>query len=142
MPVNKNALLRYKILDRCFSSGRTDYTFDKLRATVNEALVELGYGGVSVRQLRKDISCMRDSSMYNAPIVLGQYCGKEQYYTYGGDFSIFNSGISDEEYKTFPVTIEMLEKHNPISVFPIYVFADLTNADIAFTYDMLFMCLP
>lgn len=111
MPVTKNALLRYKILDRCFSSGRTDYTFDKLRATVNEALAELGYGGISVRQLRKDISCMRDSSMYNAPIVLGQYCGKEQYYTYGGDFSIFNNKLTDEEFVALRSTIKMLGRY-------------------------------
>ena len=92
-------------------------------------------------QLRADINNMR--SIYGAPIDAIPNWGRKCYYTYTEDgFSIFKSGISDEDYKTIPATIEMLEKHNPISVFPLYVFADLINADIAFTYDMLFMCLP
>ena len=92
-------------------------------------------------QLRADINNMR--SIYGAPINAIPNWWRKCYYAYTEeDFPIFNSGISDEEYKTFPVTIEMLEKHNSISVLPLYVFADLTNADIAFTYDMLFMCLP
>jgi predicted DNA-binding transcriptional regulator YafY len=111
MTVNKNALLRYKILDRCLSSGRTDYTFDKLLSTVNDALAELGYDGVRTRQLRKDLSCMRDSSMYNAPIVHRQYCGKKEYYTYDGEFSIFNNKLTDEEFVALRSTIKMLGRY-------------------------------
>lgn len=37
MPITKNALLRYKILDRCFS-GKVRYSFDELLDYLNEQL--------------------------------------------------------------------------------------------------------
>ena len=112
MPLNKNALLRYKILDRCFSSGRNDYTIEKLLNTINSTLYDQGMLGISIRQLREDIKTMRDSTMYNAPIVARQYDGKKCYYTYSdADYSIFKSGISDEEFTALRSTIEMLGRY-------------------------------
>ncbi len=112
MPLNKNALLRYKILDRCFSSGRNDYTVEKLLDTINSTLYEQGLLGISVRQLREDIKTMRDSTMYDAPIVARQYDGKKCYYTYSdAGYSIFKTGISDEEFSTLRATIEMLGRY-------------------------------
>ena len=112
MPQNKNALLRYKILDRCFSSGRTDYTIGLLLETVNSVLRDQGMLGISIRQLREDIKTMRDSAMYDAPIVAKQYDGKKCYYTYSdADYSIFKSGISDDEFTALRSTIEMLGRY-------------------------------
>ena len=65
--------------------------------------------GIYLRNKIQDIKTMRDSSMYNAPIVLGQYCGKEQYYTYGGDFSIFNNKLTDEEIARLQASAEKLK---------------------------------
>ena len=102
MPLNKNALLRYKILDRCFSSGRVDYTIDRLLDKVNSTLYDQGELGISIRQLRADIKTMRDSSMYNAPIVAKQFDGKKCYYTYSdADYSIFKSGISASFFASY-----------------------------------------
>ena len=112
MPVTKNALLRYKILDRCFS-GPVRYSIDELLDFVNDELEAQGLYGISLRQLRDDIKNMR--SIYEAPIDAKPNWGRKCYYAYSDeDYSIFKSGISDEEYKTFPVTNEMLEKHNSI----------------------------
>ena len=112
MPLNKNALLRYKILDRCFSSGRNDYTIEKLLDTINSTLYDQGLLGISIRQLREDIKTMRDSTMYDAPIVARLYDGKKCYYTYSDpDYSIFRSGISDEEFTALRSTIEMLGRY-------------------------------
>lgn len=41
MPVNKNALLRYRILDRCFSDRHHYYDIDELLDKVNEAFLDI-----------------------------------------------------------------------------------------------------
>ena len=111
MPTNKNAQLRYQILDRCFSDFKNKYSIDDLLEEVNEALYEM-YGAkstVALRQIRADISFMRDSASYNAPIMTYPLEGKKMYYRYEDrDFSIFNNELSVEEVNTLRSTIEML----------------------------------
>ena len=68
MPTNKNAQLRYQILDRCFSDYHHKYTIDDLIKKVNEALFDLCGTQISIRQIREDIKYMRDRVTYNAPI--------------------------------------------------------------------------
>ena len=68
MPTNKNALLRYQILDRCFSNRHRKYTIEDLVDAVNEALYDMYGSEVSVRQIRDDIKYMRDRVSYDAPI--------------------------------------------------------------------------
>lgn len=68
MSTNKNAQLRYQILDRCFSNFRQRYTIDDLVEEVNEKLYDLNGTEVSLRQIREDIKFMRDSVGYNAPV--------------------------------------------------------------------------
>jgi muramidase (phage lysozyme) len=68
MPTNKNAQLRYQILDRCFSDKHRRYTIDDLLEKVNEALLDLTGREVSLRQIRDDIKYMRDRVTYDAPI--------------------------------------------------------------------------
>ena len=41
MPINKNALLRYQILDRCFSDRHNRYEIEDLVDKVNEALLDI-----------------------------------------------------------------------------------------------------
>lgn len=55
MPVNNNALFRYRILDRCFKNKHRNYTIDDLLDEVNENLIDQTGKGVSLRQLRVDI---------------------------------------------------------------------------------------
>ena len=40
MPTNKNAQLRYRILDRCFSDFHRTYSIEDLLDTVNESLMD------------------------------------------------------------------------------------------------------
>lgn len=111
MPQNKNALLRYRILDRCFSNRYNRYTFDELLDYLNDELCrQEGLYSISTRQLREDIKTMRD--IYKAPIVAKSFDGHKCYYAYDEDgFSIFKSGITDEDYKALQETLEMLGKY-------------------------------
>ena len=109
MPTTKNALLRYQILDRCFSDFHRKYEIEDLLDKVNEALYDLYGTEVSIRQIRDDIKYMRDRVTYNAPIKAYQYDGKKCYYRYEDrSFTIFNNELSTEEVATLRSTIEML----------------------------------
>ena len=114
MPVTKNALLRYKILDRCFS-GSVRYSIDELLDFVNDELEAQGEYGISLRQLRDDIKNMR--SIYDAPIDAKPNWGRKCCYMYAEEgFSIFKSGISDEDYNVLKSTLEMLAKYKVSNV--------------------------
>ena len=60
MPINKNALLRYQILDRCFSDRHRRYEIEDLVDKVNDALLDMYGKTVSLRQIRADTTYMRD----------------------------------------------------------------------------------
>ena len=111
MPTNKNAQLRYQILDRCFSDFHRRYEIDDLVDKVNEALYDLYGTEVSVRQIRDDIKFMRDRVTYDAPIRAYQYDGKRCYYRYEDrNFSIFNNELTTEEVTALRSTIDMLAR--------------------------------
>lgn len=115
MPVNKNALLRYRILDKCFSDPHHYYDIDELVDKVNDAFMEMYGVTVSLRQVRADISYMRERISYDAPIEAIPYDGKKCYYRYSNpNFSIFNSDLNVEESAKLRSTIEMLGRFRGI----------------------------
>lgn len=73
MAQTKNALIRYKTIDKCLQNNYRQWTLDDLIEAVSEALFE--YEGkensVSKRTLQLDIQMMRSEKLgYNAPIVV------------------------------------------------------------------------
>ena len=112
MPTNKNAQLRYQILDRCFSNRHRRYTIDDLVDAVNDALYDLYGTEVGVRQIRDDIKYMRDRVAYDAPIEAVPFDGKKCYYHYSDpSFSIFNNELTVEEITKLSSTIDMLGRY-------------------------------
>lgn len=55
MPVNKDALKRYRIIDRLLSDPNRDYTTDKILREVNKECEK-----VSIRMIQKDIKALED----------------------------------------------------------------------------------
>lgn len=110
MPANKNANLRFKILDQCFSNKHRRFTFDDLVDFVSE---KLGYN-ISPRQIREDIANMRIGPYY-APIKAIPYDGKKCFYHYTDyDYSIFKNELTTEEITNLRSTIEMLGRYRGI----------------------------
>ena len=97
MPVNRNALIRYRTIDKCLQNRRRKWTIDDLMAACNEALYE--YDGIetdiSLRTIRLDIKVMRSDTLgYNAPIMVKD----KKYYTYDdADYSIANSPLTAQD---------------------------------------------
>lgn len=111
MPTNKNALLRYQILDRCFSDFSHRYTIDQLLDNVNGALMDMYGTQVSIRQIREDIKYMRERVGYNAPIETYFFEGRKSYYRYSrSNFSIFNNELTAEEVTSLRSTIDILSR--------------------------------
>lgn len=116
MATNKNAQLRYQILDRCFSNFQKRYEIDDLLNEVNDQLFDLIGTMVSIRQIREDIKYMRDRVSWNAPIVAYQYDGKKCYYRYSDpNFSIYNNDLSVDEIKKLQSAIDMLSRYRGIA---------------------------
>ena len=111
MATNKNAQLRYQILDRCFSNFQKRYTIDDLIEEVNEHLLDISGTTVSIRQIREDIKYMRDRMSYKAPIFAYNYDGKKCYYRYSNpDFHIFNNVLSVTDINKLQSVIDMLAR--------------------------------
>ncbi len=112
MSTNKNAQLRYQVLDRCFSNFQRQYSFDDLVEAVNEKLLDLTGKKVSPRQIRDDIKFMRDSVGYAAPIEAYILDGKKCFYQYSDhDFRIFRKEISEEAMEAVRKTIGLLSQY-------------------------------
>ena len=109
MPVNKNALDRYRFLEYCFRNKQRRYNIDNLVEYVSE---KLGYN-ISLRQIREDISNMKIS--FEAPIKAIKYKGNKSYYVYtDSDYSIFDYELNPEELLNLRSTIEMLGRYRGI----------------------------
>ncbi|MDE6337413.1 MAG: hypothetical protein K2L34_12665 [Muribaculaceae bacterium] len=116
MPINKNALLRYKTIDRCLRNKYRRWTLDDLVEACSDALYEMEgiTRGVSVRTVQADIQMMRSDKLgYNAPIEV--YDNK--YYRYeDSDYSISASPITDETYELVVKAVRMIRHRGGSSV--------------------------
>ncbi len=95
MPTNKNALLRYKYLDRLLSDHHHYYDIHDLTEEVNEMLCIEGLREVTQRCVEKDLVEME--GLFSAPIERFSKNGK-RCISYGKySFSIFTQAMSREE---------------------------------------------
>jgi predicted DNA-binding transcriptional regulator YafY len=117
MALNKNALIRYKTIDKCLQNRYRAWTLDDLIEACSEALYE--YEGrdvnVSKRTVQLDIQMMRSDKLgYNAPIVVYN----RKYYTYENeDYSITDIPLTENDMNVLTETVEMLKQFKDFSLF-------------------------
>lgn len=96
MPVNLNALIRYKTIDLCLRNTAVLVDVNYLIKQCSEALYDATgrEGGVAERTIRNDIRILRSDILgFNAPIVV-----KDGVYSYSdNEYSIFETSISEME---------------------------------------------
>jgi predicted DNA-binding transcriptional regulator YafY len=96
MPTNKNALIRYKYLDRLLSDHHHYYDIHDLTEKVNDMLYEDGFQEVTQRCIEKDLNTL-EYAPFSAPIERFRKNGKSCI-AYGQySFSIFKEDMSREE---------------------------------------------
>lgn len=108
MPVNKNALIRYKTIDNCLRNTHRRWTLDDLVDACCEALLEMEGTSCSVRTVQGDIQMMRSDKLgYNAPIEV--YDNK--FYRYANPrYSITNMPLSQNDYDVMKEAVNMLRQ--------------------------------
>ena len=110
MSINKNAYLRYQILDKCFSNKYKIYFIEDLLDEVNKALEDFNGSGSKIerRQLFDDIKFMESEAGWSIPLERIKD-GKKVKYRYSEDnFSIKNQKISDEELDAINAALMVL----------------------------------
>jgi predicted DNA-binding transcriptional regulator YafY len=117
MPVNRNALIRFRTIDTCLRNRYRRWTLEDLLDACSEALYEYeGIDkGISRRTIQMDIQLMRSDKLgYNAPIVVLE----KKYYTYEDpDYSITNSPITDQDLGRLTEAVEILRQFKGFSHF-------------------------
>ncbi len=114
MPQNKQALVRYRIIDRCLRDKRNEYPS---REDLQDALEEQLSMSISESTIEKDIRAMREDPElgYNAPI---KYSRKYNGYYYTDDsFTIANIPLSQEDLDSIEFAAMTLRQFDNIEVF-------------------------
>lgn len=110
MPVNRNALIRYRTIDNCLQNRFRKWTLEDLIDACSDALYEFeGIDkGVSRRSVQADIEMMRSNKLgYEAPIIVVD----RKYYTYADkDYSITNSPISQQDMQVLSEVSGLLKQ--------------------------------
>jgi predicted DNA-binding transcriptional regulator YafY len=117
MPINRNALIRYKVIDSCLQRRNRKWTLEDLIETVSDALYEYeGIDkGISKRSIQADIQMMRSDKLgYFAPIIVTD----KKYYTYEDpNYSITNIPLSTNDLAKMNEAVEMLRQFKGFSHF-------------------------
>lgn len=117
MAQNKNALIRYKTIDKCLQNRYRTWTLEELIEAVSDALYE--YEGkenpVSKRTIQLDIQLMRSEKLgYNAPIVVYD----KKYYKYDDEeFTITDIPLTETDINVLTETVSMLKQFKDFSLF-------------------------
>ena len=117
MPVNRNALIRYRTIDKCLQNRRRRWTIEALIDACNDALYEYEdiEKSVSLRTIRLDLNAMRSDKLgYNAPIIVKD----RKYYTYEDpDYSITNIPLTTQDLNILQEVSHLLKQFKGFSHF-------------------------
>jgi predicted DNA-binding transcriptional regulator YafY len=117
MPVNRNALIRYRTIDNCLKNRYRRWTLEDLVEACSDTLYEYeGIDkGVSKRTVQMDIQMMRSDKLgYNAPIIVAE----KKYYSYEDpEYSITNIPLTDQDLDKLSEVVEILRQFKGFSHF-------------------------
>lgn len=117
MPVNKNALIRYKIIDRCLRNRFRRWTLDDLMDKCSDAIYDMEgiTTGVSKRTIQSDLQMMRSDKLgFNAPIEVYD----QKFYRYTDpDYSINDMPLTIDDCLLIRKAVRLIDnaKDNPES---------------------------
>lgn len=117
MPVNRNALLRFKTIDKCLSNPYRKWTLEDLIEACSDALYDFeGIDkGVSRRTVQADIQMMRSDKLgYNAPIEVYE----NRYYRYADPtYTITQMPLSQHDLDKLTEVMDILKQFKGFSYF-------------------------
>ena len=108
MPVDKQVMLRYQVLNKCFRNRYREYTIDDLVDECNKALRRIDKPDVSKRTIQNDINILEADYGIELDEKLKQ--GKKRLYRYvDTNYSIPLFRINDGERHKLQDAIRVLE---------------------------------
>ena len=117
MAVNKNALIRYKTIDKCLQNRYRKWTLEDLIDACSETLYEFEGKDTSVskRTVQADIQMMRSDKLgYFAPIIVVD----KRYYTYEDpEYSITNIPLTEQDLGKLGEAVEFMKQFQGFSHF-------------------------
>lgn len=122
MPTNKNAQLRYQVLDRCLGNWSRRYYIEDLVDACNEALYQYNGitkdgGGVKKRQVQEDLKFIESEEGYQMLIDAIQD-GHRKYYRYHErNASIKDCPINQEEAELMHNALVLLQRFQGVPHF-------------------------
>lgn len=112
MSINKNALIRYQVLDRCFRNTGRMYFWEDLLEECNKALMDFDPNseGIQRRQLFDDIRFMESEAGWSVPLGRIRH-GRKVYYRYEDlSFSISNQPLNDSEAEQIKSALQIFSR--------------------------------
>ena len=112
MSINKNALIRYQVLDRCFRNSGRMYFWEDLLGECNKALIDFDPKGEGIqrRQLFDDIRFMESEAGWSIPLGRIRH-GRKVYYRYEDlTFSISNQPLNDSEAEQIKSAVQIFAR--------------------------------
>ncbi len=117
MATNKNALLRYRTIDRCLQNRQRSWTLTMLKDACTEALSELEgrQTDLGLRTIQLDIQNMRGDKLgYHAPIEVYD----RKFYRYADpNYKLSDVPISDLDLDVLRESVEVLRQFKDFSLF-------------------------
>ena len=117
MATNKNALIRYRTIDKCLQNRSKRWTLADLIDACSDALYEFEgkESEVSKRTVQLDIQVMRSNKLgYNAPIEAFE----RKYYRYSNeDYTITDIPLTQIDMDILTESMEMLSQFKDFSLF-------------------------
>lgn len=112
MAVNKNAQLRYNIIDRCLSNFYRRHTYYTILEEVNHALEEHGSDGIKLRQLQEDLKFMQSDAGFRIELAEGLKDGRKRVLRYANkNFSIADHPLNQMDSDQLEATIRILNRY-------------------------------
>jgi predicted DNA-binding transcriptional regulator YafY len=112
MAINKNAYIRYQVLDRCFRNPGRIYFIEDLIEECTSAMTELDpkSTGIKRRQLLMDIRFMESPQGWSIPLERYSF-DRRKYYRYSNlNFSINNQKLNEKEIQQIGSMISLLSR--------------------------------
>jgi predicted DNA-binding transcriptional regulator YafY len=114
MPVDRQVLIRYRVLNRCFRNAHREFDINALLDAVNRELEKRDCQPISERTLRADIQRLQEPP-YNIELDESLKSGKRRLYRYSDvSFSLPMVTLDDEEKEMLKKTIGMLSQYDDI----------------------------
>jgi predicted DNA-binding transcriptional regulator YafY len=112
MSTNKNAQLRYNIIDKCLSNFQRKHTYYTILEEVNSALQDHGYTGIKHRQLQEDIKFMESLDGFSIELAEDLKDGKKKVLRYKHkNFSISKHPLNQLDKEQLSSTLTILSRY-------------------------------